>query len=165
LCELGYDRFQAVEQSLLPLKQSPPRPPREGLDAEWTFPEGASGLFGAELPDAWKSRREILSLYRYIRLGYFLLGDDGILNGLDFYQADDLRDWVAEFLGKRTRQCVPGWYDTHARHAGAAVSSLAGEAFAWRFPRDFPENDSSADEGESGAERLLPYRAGNRVAA
>ena len=82
LSALGYSSFQAVEQSTLGACNLPPCPPREGVYVSQHFEEGSSGLFGAELKAEWESRHAILRRYRAIRLGYYLLGDDGPDDGL-----------------------------------------------------------------------------------
>jgi FkbM family methyltransferase len=120
--KLGYTSFQAVEQSKIHLSQLPPLPPREGEYAAQRFEEGSSGLFGSELESKWKSRHEILLQYRFIRLGYLLVGDDGIMRKLSFRGADRLRSLTGRVVGLFTHAAVPGWYDTHARHSSADVS-------------------------------------------
>jgi FkbM family methyltransferase len=115
--ELGYTSFQAVEQGSIPKHQRPPIPAREGLDVEHRFEEGASGLFGRELEPRWKSREEILKHYRAILLGFRLLGDDGIMNDWRFRGSDRLREMARGAVGRFTQAPVPGWFDTHARHA------------------------------------------------
>ncbi|HEY5564007.1 MAG TPA: FkbM family methyltransferase [Rhodothermia bacterium] len=117
LVDLGYDSFQAVEQSDIPHAQSPPYPAREGEYVDQRFEKGASGLFGAELAGEWKSRTQILRQYRLIRIGYFLLGDGGILKGRHFPGAGTLRRYVQRPVRLLTKAPVPGWYDTHARHS------------------------------------------------
>jgi FkbM family methyltransferase len=114
-CELGYDSFQAVEQSRIPECQRPPSPAREGSYVPHRFELGASGLFGAELEPSWKSRAEVLRLYRLIRLGYYLLGDEGRMYKWQFRGASTLRRLANGLLGRLTGAPVPGWYDTHAR--------------------------------------------------
>lgn len=106
---LGYNSFKAIEQSSIPRGQTPPNPPKEGKYAPQTFPLGASGLFGSELDGAWLSKRQILLRYRFIRLGYYLVGDDGILTRWKL-----LRFCTVGFLRLITGTAVPGWYDTHA---------------------------------------------------
>lgn len=128
---LGYDSFQAVEQSKIPVLQTPPFPPKEGKYFAQNLEPGSSGLFGAELnDDQWKSKFEILTLYRFIRLGYFLTGDNGIMNNWNFRGALRLKSWAKRFVRRFTKAEVPGWYDTHARHSDAAnsdtKSSLSG---------------------------------------
>ena len=113
--DLGYDSFQVVEQSGIPHAQVPPHPAQEGAYVAWRFEYGSSGLFGAELDGEWQSKREILRQYRVIRLGYYLLGDDGILNQWKFRGACRLRFLIGRFLRLVARANVPGWYDTHAR--------------------------------------------------
>jgi FkbM family methyltransferase len=120
LSDLGYDSFQAVEQSELSVRQSPPCPPREGKYVAHRFEPGSSGLFGAELGDAWKSKREILRLYRLIRMGYGLVGDDGVMRRWNVRGAWRLQSGVQRLLRLLTHAAVPGWFDTHARHALAA---------------------------------------------
>ena len=83
------------------------------------FEGGSSGLFGSELGGKWKSEHDILSQYRFIRLGYFLLGDDGIMNAWRFRGAARLRSLTGRIVGYVTHAVVPGWYDTHARHSCA----------------------------------------------
>ncbi|MGN6592033.1 MAG: FkbM family methyltransferase [Terriglobales bacterium] len=52
LRELGYSRFQLVNQALNPARR-PPRPALEGDYVPTRFAPGTSGLFGAELPGRW----------------------------------------------------------------------------------------------------------------
>jgi FkbM family methyltransferase len=123
---LGYDSFQAVEQSAKATSQSPPLPPREGNYVAHHFDEVSSGLFGAELDDKWKSKHEILCLYRFILMGYYLLGDNGIMNRWKFPGAGRLRSLAWRFLKLFTRApAIPGWYDTHARHSCTNVRSMS----------------------------------------
>ncbi|PYJ46232.1 MAG: FkbM family methyltransferase [Verrucomicrobia bacterium] len=113
---LGYEHFQAIEQSAIRLYQSPPEPAREGQYVHRRFEFGSSGLFGAELNDEWKSKKEILRQYRAILLGYYLLGDDGILNDWKFRGSSQLQLLASRFCSFLTKAAIPGWYDTHARH-------------------------------------------------
>lgn len=124
LVNLGYGCFQAIEQSTISKVQSPPVLPKEGEYVAQSFEEGSSGLFGAEIGDQWKSRDEILRQYRIIRLGYYLLGDDGIMHKWKFRGAGKLHSWTRNFLSLFTKAAVPGWYDTHARHFSADVSNV-----------------------------------------
>ena len=124
LTDLSYDSFQAVEQSAIPLSQSPPYPPTEGEYVPQRFALGSSGLFGSELGDRWKSKHEILRQYRAVRLGYHLLGDDGIMNQWKFRGAWRLQRLTRSLLSSFTKAAVPGWYDTHARHSSADVSRV-----------------------------------------
>lgn len=124
LITLGYTSFQAVEQFKIPRNQSPPDPPREGMYVRHSFKEGSSGLFGLELENKWKSRQAILRQYRLIRLGYLLVGDDGIIRKWRFLGAVLLRRITGRLIGLFTRTTVPGWFDTHARHASLGAGSL-----------------------------------------
>jgi len=121
LVSLGYDSFQAVEQSAIHLSQSPPNPSREGQYVAQRFEFGCSGLFGSELNDEWKSKKQILRQYRAILLGYYLLGDDGILNRWTVLGSGKLQSVARRFCRFLTKAAVPGWYDTHARHHCANV--------------------------------------------
>jgi len=120
--ELGYDRFQAVEQSAIAASQTPPDPAREGRYVAHRFEEGSSGLFGAELGGPWKSRHRILDQYRAIRLGYYLFGDYGVMNGWTFRGGWRLQRLASRLLQQVTKAEVPGWYDTHARHSSVRAS-------------------------------------------
>jgi FkbM family methyltransferase len=117
LVDLGYDSFQAVEQTDIPDSQSPPYPAREGNYVTQRFESSSSGLFGSELGSEWKSKHEILRQYRVIRLGYSLVGDDGIMSKWKFRGAGRLQALICRFLRLFTKATVPGWYDTHARHS------------------------------------------------
>ena len=114
LSELGYERFQAVEQSSVGA-QLPPSPAREGKYVKHKFEEGCSGLFGAELGDCWRSRKQIIRQYRLIRLAYYLLGDNGLLRERRSRCARHLALCVQRVLERLTGAAVPGWFDTHAR--------------------------------------------------
>lgn len=115
--ELGYDRFMAVEQSGIPMTQSPPVPATEGRYVSHSFEIGSSGLFGSELGGRWKSQNGVLNQYRIIQLGYYLLGDHGIMVRWMFPGAWIFRAIVRRTLRLFTRATVPGWYDTHACHS------------------------------------------------
>ena len=118
---LGYDAFQAVEQSAVTL-QIPPSPAREGSYVAHQFAEGESGLFGNELPRAWRSKGSVLRQLCAIRLGYYLLGDDGVMNRWRFRGHGRLRRWTARQLRRVTLGEVPGWHDVHARHSNIPAS-------------------------------------------
>jgi FkbM family methyltransferase len=116
LVDLGYDSFQAIEQSAIYVSQSPPNPSREGQYIHRRFEFGSSGLFGAELNDDWKSKKAILRQYRAILLGHYLLGDEGILKQWKFRGSGRLRSLARRFCSFLTKAAVDGsWYDTHAR--------------------------------------------------
>jgi FkbM family methyltransferase len=124
LTDLDYDSFQAVEQSAIPSSQSPPYPPTEGEYLAQRFAEGSSGLFGRELGGRWKSKNAILCQYRAVWLGYYLLGDDGIMKQWKFRGALRLRRLASTLVSLLTNAAVPGWYDTHARHSSADLRGV-----------------------------------------
>ena len=119
LRDLGYDAFQLVEQSSVP-QQVPPSPAREGTFAAQRFAEGATGLFGEELPGAWESFDATQRRLRAVRLGYHLLGDDGVMHRWRFRGRGRIQRAAARLLRSFTGGAVPGWHDLHARHAQAA---------------------------------------------
>jgi FkbM family methyltransferase len=121
--ELGYTSFQAVEQSAIPTCQHPPNPPKEGHYVDHCFAEGSSGLFGRELEPLWRSKDEVLSYYRAILLGFRLLGDDGMMTRWRFRGADRIRTLTERAVGQLTHAAVPGWFDTHARHASCEAEN------------------------------------------
>lgn len=102
---LGYSMFMAVQQDNIQL-QIPPRPALEGQFVNRSFPRGASGLFGRELPGKWKTRAEVQRQYRWIFMLYKLFGDSPIPNKLR----------LGRVMSRLLKQPIPGWYDTHARH-------------------------------------------------
>ncbi|MGE0375670.1 MAG: FkbM family methyltransferase [Planctomycetaceae bacterium] len=117
---LGYDGFQAIEQSGIAQCQIPPTPSREGVYVAHTFEGGSSGLFGAELEGEWKSHREILQQYRAIFVGYMLLDrDGGLLRKWRLPGGYRLRAFARQLLKPFIRANIPGFYDTHARRSGA----------------------------------------------
>lgn len=117
LASLGYSGFLAVEQSAIGGRAAPAAPPHEGTYVAWTFPPGASGPFGRELGSRWLSRSAVLRRYWFIRVGYSLLGDTGVMVPWTFRGARRLRDWASRAIGAVTGAAVPGWFDTHARHS------------------------------------------------
>jgi len=107
---LGYDRFQAVQQVSVPNQRSP-MPAREGDAVEHEFPLGASGLFGRELPGRWKSAAAMARRYRWIMVGYRVLGNDS------FMRRNRLARSIWRLLEDLSGRSLPGWHDTHARHS------------------------------------------------
>jgi FkbM family methyltransferase len=100
LKRLGYTKFKIVDQGLVP-QQTPPHPATEGRYVDYRFAEGASGLFGSELPGDWLSEREALRRYRWIFLSYKLTGDEGLLKRV-------------RALRRIVKRYKASWYDTHA---------------------------------------------------
>lgn len=109
LGQLGYDRFQAIQQSVASLRAL--HDSQEGKPLEHAFEEGASGLFGKDLRGPWKTREQVLKNYRRIFILYWLFGDYSYL-----LQTEKGRKLIAQ-LERVARRPLPGWYDTHARHS------------------------------------------------
>lgn len=107
LAALGYQRFQTVQQELVPF-QRVPDPPREGAAARHRFPFGSSGLFGRELPEAdWASLDETIENYRPIVRSHARFGDYGLG-----------KRWLPRQV-LRVVRLYPGWHDLHARRSVA----------------------------------------------
>jgi FkbM family methyltransferase len=127
LIQLGYVRFKLIEQSSITKVQRPPLPALEGGYVEHQFDFGSSGLFGAELPGRWHGRQEAMLKYTLVHLGYYLLGDAGIMRQWSFPCAQLLQRITRFVLRLLIRNPVPGWYDTHAQNV-KAVSFAAADA-------------------------------------
>lgn len=105
---LGYNAFRAVQQADLPARTR-----------GWVMPNGqahifeygCSGPLPEEYPAGWQNARQVLNTYRKIFALYRLLGTESWL-----WRSPSGRRWI-QWLGKRAQGQVPGWYDTHARHA------------------------------------------------
>src|SRR5262249_53648475 len=111
LAELGYNGFQAVEQSEGTRAQVAPLPAKEGQYVALDFEKDSSGLFGAELASDWKSKEEILKLCRAMRMGHYLVGNDGIMTKWSFKGSRRLQSWARHFVHGFTKTAVPGWHD------------------------------------------------------
>ncbi len=111
---LGYTGFKAVQQEQIG-RQHEPNPAREKQRVGQHFPEGASGLFGRDLPGRWVCANVLKQRYRRIFVEYRLFGDFGIFSG--FWLGRALRKILKTVL----RRPLPGWYDTHARHRSTAL--------------------------------------------
>ncbi len=99
---LGYTRFKIVNQAKIET-QVEPSPAREGSFVNHRFQSGSTGLFGADLPGPWLTRRQALLKYAFIFIQYRLFGD----NTRGRKIARKLPGRIHQFL-------IPGWYDTHA---------------------------------------------------
>ena len=113
LKSLGYTQFLAVNQESIKHQQEP-KNAKEGRYSGNELLAGSSGLFGAELPYRWKNYHEILSKYKHIFFGYDMIGDHGKLR--KFFLGKVIAKSIKILSGKR----IPGWYDTHAKHASAS---------------------------------------------
>lgn len=108
LTKLGYDHFQAINQSKLSSFREAKN--GEGKFLNYQFVRGSSGSFGKDLdPALWQNLSEIRNQYKSIFKGYKLLGDHSSVNksamGRLFSRAID------KFFA------YPGWFDTHAKHS------------------------------------------------
>lgn len=106
---LGYDRFKAVQQDVTNAKTSFVSSAGEKILHE--FETGASGVFGEETEGKWKNKEQILKDYRRIFTLYWLFGDYSYL-----LQTEKGKKFIAQ-LERAARRPLPGWYDTHAKHA------------------------------------------------
>jgi FkbM family methyltransferase len=102
LSRLGYTEFNIVNQRKVAYQRCP-SPPQEGESCVHIFKEGATGLFGKELPGRWMSAERAIDAYRPIFLRYALTGDD------PFIRTPKLRR-ILQRIGFKA-----SWYDTHAR--------------------------------------------------
>lgn len=109
LTKLGYSKFQAVQQ-LEVSRQKEPNPSREGRYANYQFQEGATGLFGEDLPRKWKNYDQILNEYKKIFWLYKVFDDYKVMNSLVIRAS-------RKALSLLLRKPIPGWHDTHAKHS------------------------------------------------
>ena len=107
---LGYDRFKAAQQATV-TRMRAPRPAREGRDIDFQLAHDSSGLFGRELPDTWETRKQIRRRYQRIFIGYRVFGNDSFMRTNRFARK------VWRLLQRVFQRPIPGWYDTHAKHA------------------------------------------------
>lgn len=98
---LGYQRFALVSQKDAPF-QRPPRPAREGHDIDYTFAHHASGLFGEELPSAWRHAADVRRECTSLAVQYKVSG------ALQKIGLDGLRTSLLPRTGD--------WFDIHAAH-------------------------------------------------
>lgn len=105
----GYESFKLVNQASIELQKEPLKS-EENKCLGFSFEHGSSGLFGLDLPGKWYSRAKAIWKYRMIFLGYKLFGDAGIVKN-HYLKVVSFR-----FLKLFSKQPVPGWFDTHARH-------------------------------------------------
>ena len=106
LIEAGYRKFNIVSQLGIRTLTCP-NPAREGPYVEHSFPEGASGLFGQELPGPWFSASDtelcLKKIYRNIRM-------NGPHNGVCRY----IRGRYTAPILNRLFPNASDWYDLHA---------------------------------------------------
>lgn len=111
LRELGYNAFRAVQQANLPARtRGVPLP--GGITHSFEY--GCSGPLPEEFPAHWHDARGVLGAYRRIFVLYRFLGTDSWL-----WHSRTGQAWIRQ-LGERIQGEIPGWYDTHARHASVS---------------------------------------------
>ncbi len=113
--QLGYNSFKAVQQSGIS-RQKEPDPVMEGCRTSYRFEEGASGLFGRDLPGTWKNFEQILKEYKRTFFLYEYFGDLGKWRRKIFGRV------IREVMSTILQKPIPGWYDTHARHESVKLS-------------------------------------------
>jgi FkbM family methyltransferase len=103
---LGYKRFQVIPQTSV-INQHPPVTSQEGNQISYSFFQGCTGLFGTDLPDAWKGADETVAILGALRREQRMVGAVSRLTkpfGL------------AEFATRHARKLLPrtnDWYDLH----------------------------------------------------
>ncbi|MFT5604845.1 MAG: hypothetical protein ACI9G5_001808 [Paracoccaceae bacterium] len=112
LSQLGYTKFKVVQQSGI-ARQKEPKPAREGDYVGYRFQEGASGLFGEDVPGRWVGLQKNINMYKSIFLQYKLFGDYALLRRNIFTRT------LINGMQRMLRTPLPGWYDTHAKHSSA----------------------------------------------
>jgi FkbM family methyltransferase len=110
LCELGYDRFKAVQQARMH-RRVLPAVSREGNSIDHPFAKGSSGPFGSDLDGQWRSADEILCDYERI------FRRNQRVTGSIFWKTALIRKPVRRLIEFLAHTTIPGWYDTHARHS------------------------------------------------
>lgn len=114
---LGYNKYQLINQAEI-TKFKEPVESKEGQYLDYTFEEGSSGLFGADLQTPWVNKQIALSKYKWIFYGYKLWGDNSKIRRWFIMRV--LRVMLSKLLGNY----VPGWYDTHAQHSSVTEKSI-----------------------------------------
>lgn len=100
LRSLGYRRFKIVQQRNI-ARTKPPFPSREKAYVRYRFPDGASGLFGHELPGAWLDTEAVMRRYAELFPRYRVFGHDRV------------RSRIVRALLRYTG-LTGGWHDLHA---------------------------------------------------
>lgn len=107
LQQLGYSKFQAVQQRIIPGSKVAVHDVT-GLQFEYKFPRSSSGVFGDDLPsENWKNYSEIIDEYRKIFIEYERWGPYSRVRKMIGGQS-------IAFLQLITGKPLPGWFDTHA---------------------------------------------------
>ena len=107
---LGYSKFFIQQQEDIG-RMRVPIGSEEGNYISYSFPEGSTGPFGADLGSDWIGRDEALKIYKKIFRQYKLFGDGSLLAPI-LRDHDQLRYYFKKILRQPS---IPGWYDTHAK--------------------------------------------------
>jgi FkbM family methyltransferase len=110
LSDLRYDRFCAVQQ-MRPIWHTDTLERDDGSRERYRFRFGCSGAFGNELDVVWQTKEAVMEQYRLIFRKYRRWGDDTI------WQTNIAFKACSRAFHLATGIALPGWYDTHARHA------------------------------------------------
>jgi FkbM family methyltransferase len=111
LQQLGYTRFAAVQQAIVPGSSVSGRT-FDGAPLHFRFRKHASGPFGPYLQQDFKTAGEVIDQYRSIFRAYARYGDSSFL-----MRSAPLRFATRAInagLVKAFRKPLCGWYDTHA---------------------------------------------------
>jgi FkbM family methyltransferase len=111
LVGLGYSKFRAVQQAMIPGSTLTTKT-RKGEELDYTFENHASGPFGYDVAQAWRSADEIIDDYRGIVDRYRAFGDRSLFVKLPRGVRKLLE--LAYKLRTGYRGHLPGWFDTHA---------------------------------------------------
>jgi FkbM family methyltransferase len=110
LCELGFDRFKAIQQARMH-RRTLPEVSSEGSSLEHHFAKGSSGPFGSDLEGQWRTADEILADYEAI-----FRRNKRVTESI-FWKTSLIRKPVRRAIEFFACTTIPGWYDTHARHS------------------------------------------------
>ena len=111
LVQLGYSKFRAVQQEDIP-GSTRSLTTLDGEVFEYKFDNHASGAFGEDVKQDWRTSIEVLREYRKIFQRYRAFGDHSILNKSPKIVQKPAR--IAYKLLNGYGGPLPGWFDTHA---------------------------------------------------
>jgi FkbM family methyltransferase len=110
--ELGYSKFRAVQQTMIPGSKLTTKT-LKAEDLDHTFENHASGPFGDDVAQVWRSSDEVIKEYREIFDRYRAFGDRSLV--LNAPRGIRRLLELAYKLKTGYRGPLPGWFDTHAR--------------------------------------------------
>jgi FkbM family methyltransferase len=108
LRELGYSKFNVVQQAIIPGKTIVAKT-LDGREFEYTFGRDASGPFGNDISQPWVTFDNALRDYKIIFRRYRLFGDHSLFPYRIRRCIELLYKWKTGYRGG-----LPGWFDTHA---------------------------------------------------